>query len=371
MRDSTRNIIVGLTILVALAASMYGIVLLGKFPGVGLRQYKVSVIADNAAGVTSGAKVELNGVVVGQSNNPYLTRDPVSGKLVVKIELLIDSGVEIPSASTVTLARPASGVGQSYVQLWIVDAASPRLPQDGTAVIQATVAESGLIPKEIIDDIHVLRDTVRDKFGPAAENLGAAAKVLAEVAKDLHVLLAYNTPEAIEKADPNDPNRPLPNASTVIIRLETTVKSLQGLLTDQKLHEQVRESIQNIADASAQLKTILTKAQNSLGNVDSTLANANKAVDAIGGAATQATSTLASAQKDLSNITQKLVETLGQLQKSVKDVTEGSGTTGKLVTDPRLYEGLIDLSKSLKTTIEDLDFLIRKWTDEGLPLRLK
>ena len=62
---------------------------------------------------------------------------------------------------------------------------------------------------------------------------------------------------------------------------------------------------------------------------------------------------------------------MSQIEKSTRELTEGSGTTGKLINDPRLYDGLFDLSKSLKKTADDLDFLIQKWKDEGLDLRLK
>src|SRR5689334_18776254 len=113
MRDRTRNVIVGLTMLGALGVCMYGIVLLGKFPGVGISQYIIAVASSDAAGVTSGAKVELNGIVVGSSKAPHLSKD-ADGKMIVQLDLLIDSGIDIPSATEVTLARPSTGVGQSY-----------------------------------------------------------------------------------------------------------------------------------------------------------------------------------------------------------------------------------------------------------------
>ena len=41
------------------------------------------------------------------------------------------------------------------------------------------------------------------------------------------------------------------------------------------------------------------------------------------------------------------------------------------MNDPRLYDGLVDLTTSLKQTSDDLNTLIQKWKDEGLPLHLK
>ena len=65
--DKLRNILVGLTMCVALAVLMYGIMLLGKTPSwSALTPYSVTLIAPNANGVTGGTKVDLNGVNIGQ-----------------------------------------------------------------------------------------------------------------------------------------------------------------------------------------------------------------------------------------------------------------------------------------------------------------
>jgi hypothetical protein len=41
------------------------------------------------------------------------------------------------------------------------------------------------------------------------------------------------------------------------------------------------------------------------------------------------------------------------------------------VNDPRLYDGLVDLTKSLQSTLDDLNVLIRKWREEGVKMQLK
>ena len=81
--------------------------------------------------------------------------------------------------------------------------------------------------------------------------------------------------------------------------------------------------------------------------------------------------TLTATQREIQRVSQQLVEALGQIEKSSRELTEGNGTTGKLVNDPRLYESLIDLAASLHKTVDDLDFLVQKWKDEGVNLRLK
>jgi ABC-type transporter Mla subunit MlaD len=357
--ERPRNVIVGLTILVALALCMYGIVLLGKLPVFSVRQYLVTLETENSNGVGAGARVELLGVQIGQVRSSYLTQD-AAGKQVVNAQLLINPEVDIPDTAYAVLARPVAGVGSPSVQISVAAGSTRMLAKDGSATMKAVASDGGLIPKEVFDDIRVLK-----------EDISVLAHELTTVARDLHVLLAYTPPEALANANPSDPNAPRANASTVIIRLDRTIASLHTLLTDPQLQGNVKSAAQNISDAAGHLKGTLEKLDSTLGAANGTFTSISNAAGSFGGAATQAAVTLQATQKDIAAVAQKLVETLSQLDKSIKDITQGSGTTGMLVKDARLYEGILDLSRSLKSTVEDLDFLINKWKDEGLPLKLK
>jgi ABC-type transporter Mla subunit MlaD len=344
--EKTRNTLVGITMLVALGLLMYGILLLGKAPTIGgTSPYNVTLTAPNANGVASGAKVDLNGVHVGSVKRVSLQKD-AAGKLVAQITLQIDGGTDVPGTATATLSK--AQIGASYVSINVTDAAGPNLPKDGSATLPAETGDSGFIPKDVRD------------------NVAALSSQLEKVAADLHMLLAYNTPEAIEAAknDPTIKDKPVDNVSTLVIRLNRTMKSLESLLADPALHEQIRTIAKNLSDSSGQLK-------NTLASIETTVKNADKTVTRFGDAAGQAADTLAVTQKQILKVTEKLVDTLDQIEKTTRQLAEGPGTTGKLMNDPRLYEGLVDLSKSMKTTVDDLDFLLKKWKDEGVNLKLK
>jgi ABC-type transporter Mla subunit MlaD len=368
MQERSRNFVVGLTFIVAIGLFMYGIFMLGKFPG-SIHEYQVTLLTPDANGITTGSKVELNGVYAGQVASSWLITDP-QGKLMANIRLRILTEIDIPEKSTASLQRPV-GVGNPYVSL-IASDAKGKLAKDGTATLTASISDSSsLIPPSVFEDIHVLK-----------EDLSVLSHQLTTVAQDMHTLLVYTPPEAVDKADPNDPNRPKVNASTMIIRLDHTVASLQELLGDPKLQSNVKSAVQNIAEASAQLKETLSKVDAVVANANSAITNANTAVgsmsksitgaaDAFGGVATQASTTIDSTKKQIDKVSQQLIETLSQLEKTTRELSEGKGTTGKLINDPRLYDGLLDLSKSLKSTVDDLDFLLNKWKDEGVNLHLK
>ncbi len=295
-------------------------------------------------------KVDLNGVGVGEVTSVSLTKQ-ADGTLGANVVLSIDGSVDIPKDSTASFGKGYVG-SSTYCSIAANNAKGPTLPHDGSAILQATPVDSGLIPQGVFSDIHLLKVDLSD-----------LSLQLTGVAKDMHALLAYSPPDAVDKADPNDPRCPQENISTMVIRLNRTIKNLDGLVGDATLQKQVREIFQNMSQSTAQLKTTLQ-------NVDATMKNADRTVTQFGSAATQATATVQSTQAQILRVSEKLVTTLDQLQRTVQQVSDGNGTTGKLIRDPRLYDGILDLSKSLKTTVDDLDFMLKKWRDEGVNLHL-
>ncbi len=373
MTDRVRNITVGLTILIALVVFMYGIFLLGKGPHLSTaHQYPVMLITPNANGVATGDKVLLAGIQVGQVESADLATNTATGAMEAHLGLLINQDVNLPGNTIASITRSATGVGTPTVDLTAegtpaagapATSAPAALAKDGSAKIIVTSVETnplaGLIPQSVFDDIHALK-----------QNLGGAANGLTTVSQDLHILLAYTPPEMLENIPPGEKNPPHENASTAIIRLDRTIAGLQKLVDDPVLQDHVRQAVANIDAASAQFKTTLDKIQTLANNANGAIGSISGAADSIKGAATRASDFLGDAQRDFDHVSAQLVATLGGLDKTLNEIADGKGTTGKLVNDPRLYEGLVDLSASLKKTSEDLDSLVKKWEAEGMGVHL-
>ncbi len=361
MTDRSRNLIVGLTILVATIVLLTGMSLLGKIPSFGGgKLYKVTLVADDANGVTQGSSVNLNGYQVGSVTSVQLTVN--SNRLGARIVVELDPSIQIPANATARLSKPITGVGSPEVDLKGIDM-SKTLPQDGSAILVALPGDAGLIPDSTIALANSALSRLDKGIEPTLQQITSSARQIDTAARDLHVLLDYAPPEAVDAANPNDPNRVRENVSTAIVRIDRMAKSLQELLADPTLQGQVRLAVQNISDASTQLKSTLQK-------VDAVVDSAQVGISAIGAAATQASSTFQVTQKEISRVSQSLVEVMAQLQKTTQQLSEGSGTTGRLINDPRLYDSLLDLTKSLKSSSDQLDFLLKKWKDEGVNLHL-
>jgi ABC-type transporter Mla subunit MlaD len=356
LSERTRNSIVGLTILIALVGLMWGIFVLGMLPAIGhKRPYTLTLVTTNANGIASGGKVDLNGVNIGQVTDVKLVANN-DQEMVAHVILQIDGETNIPASSQAILGRPTAGIGNAFVSILASNAKPPLLAHDGSATLNAVPADASLIPASVIKNIDELQ-----------KNISGLAVELTTVARDLHGLLATAPPDLVDAPpDPNNPTatRPTDNISTVVIRLNRTVASIQSLLGDPALQKNIRTVVQNMADASAQLKTTLD-------NVNKTLATANTTVGTFNNAATRASDTLDVTQTQIVKVSERLVTLLDSLDKTTREITTGKGTTGRLISDPKLYEGLVDLSTSLKNTVNDLDFIIQKWKDEGIKFNLK
>ena len=348
--ERTRNLAVGLTMIVALIMLMYGILLLGKGPAwLGKRPYLVTVDASDANGLMPGSKVNLQGVPVGQVKSVSLITT-ATNTLAAKVLLNIDSSVNIPANASVSIGKGYVG-STSFVTIY-GGGGGALLPHDGTGVLTASSADNGLVPREVFDDVHQLK-----------VDLSGLTMQLTQVAKDMHALLVPLSPETIDHPKPNDPTAAPENISTMVTRLSRTIKSLEDVIGDPKVQGQVRDIVKNLADSTDHLKGTLAK-------IDTAVDRAGGTIDKFGTAATQASDTLSVAQKQVLLVSEKLITTLDQLQKTTRQISEGNGTTAKLINDPRLYDGLVDLSKSLRGTVDDLDLLVKRWNDEGLGIHL-
>ena len=331
----------------ALAGIMFGIFVIGAFPNMhAVKPYRVTLLAKNASGAAAGNRVDFNGVGIGVVTGVDLQAD-LRG---VKIYLNIDDWAVVPVNAVGYVAKP--NFGSPFVTLAVPPATTSApstgpavayLPKDGSAVIAAFAADTGFIPQNVLDHVNAI--------GQSVETL-LEKKTLAEYEKE-------------------DPQTRVANLSVLIQRLDRDARGVDQLIGDPKVQENFKQTLENIREVTADLRAAMKK-------IDSTVTKADAAIDQIkttagqiGTAATQAGATMDTTRTEILKTTQRLAEVLASIQKSTDAIAGGKGTAGLLVNDPRLYEGLVDMSRSLKTTTDDLKVLIQKWTDEGLVLKLK
>jgi phospholipid/cholesterol/gamma-HCH transport system substrate-binding protein len=351
--ERVRNIAVGLTMLVALIVLCIGISMLGTFSTLAKGSpYEVTVLAENANGLSPDTKVDLNGVYIGSIKSVALDSDGHK----VRIVLAIDHGVRIPGNVSVEIGRPT--IGAPYITLLARDQPTtmPNVPDDGTALIKSAKSESGPIPQDVFDSVQRLSKSLQELSGK-----------LALVSDDMHELLRQR-PTA--EVDNTDPNHPLANISTLVQRLDSTTHSIDKLVGDPKLQEQAKTLVANLSTASQDIKQIVHDARESGINANIAFKNLGDAGSKFSVAATQATNLVENANRQIIPVTEKLVDVLATLQKTLTAISDGKGTAGRFVQDPKLYEGLVDVTNELKGTIDDMHALVREIRENGVAIHL-
>lgn len=344
--ERARNSIVGLTMLAAMAAMMGGIFVIGSFPNLrAVKPYQVTLLAQDASGVNAGNRVFFNGVGIGVVTGVDLQPDLLG----VRIYLNIDDWAKVPSNAVGYVVKP--NFGSQFIKIAVPrGATAPRtgpamayLSKDSKAEIRAYLEDTGFIPQTSLERAN----TVLDRVNAALEK-----KTLAEFDKE-------------------DPQTRVANLSILLQRLERDAQGVDQLLGDPKMQQNIKQIVENVRAITDDLREKMKKIDGTMVKADAAIDQINKTAGQIGVAATQAGSTMETTRVELLKTTQRLAEVLASVQKSTDAIAAGKGTAGLLVNDPRLYEGLVDMSKSLKTTTDDLKVLVQKWTDEGLVLKLK
>ncbi len=348
LKDRTRNIIVGLTFIVAAVAFVAGIFFLGKLPAVGPHApYRVTVVAPNAAGLSSGDVVSLNGVTVGTVSDVFLPPHYASAD----IRLSIYQKYHLPSNTVAQIGTRT--IGTSYVTLMVPQpAATANLPENGTAIIHGSSASSSLIPNSVVENFTAIKS-----------DFGRLSAKLDRVADDLHALLKPAGLSTVQPSGKALPSADSDNISALIQRLNVTIASFNRLMTDKTLRSQIREIVANAATSSRELKTILARLNGTLTRANATLASAHSAAANVGAVAL-------SARRKIAAVSVHLTDLLEHLDSITQSIAAGHGTAGRLVQDPRLYNALLDLTHQLKGTVNDLHALIKQIQAKGVKLNL-
>ncbi|MDH7570160.1 MAG: MlaD family protein, partial [Armatimonadota bacterium] len=183
------------------------------------RSYTVTVIFDNALGLSKGAKVRMAGVDVGVVGDITLTPDNRA-----RVPLLIEKGRQIPEGSVFTIASGAL-IGEKYVD--IAPGAS------GTALKPDTVVEGPQVKKPFqIEEVG-----------------GEVSKLIADfqgIAKNLNVVLGNPRLQ-------RDLVQAIAHLAAATARAQEMLAGANAVVA--RNQSQVDRAMRNLVEASAELRT--------------------------------------------------------------------------------------------------------------------
>ena len=321
MTSRSRNILVGVVVLFSMAALGWMILRFSNntFASVFSKGLEFRITADRADGVSPGSTLFYLGVPVGQVTD--VRRIPDNTGVVMQARL--NSNEQVPS-NVIGYIRPSSALSMAAGISMETDGppAGQLLPPGGE--VKAFNKNQGLVPPEFTD----LARSVRDRQ-----------------------LVAHVDEAVVEVRDQ-------------VRKAGQVMESLNKLVGDPKVRDDLTAAIaglkttsDNLQKFSGNLEAVSGETTETLKQVRTTLADGGKRFDDL--------------SKQIGDRLHQIGELMDRFNAIATKVDKGQGTMGALVSDARLYESLVDTSKTMNLTIGDLRRLVEQWEQEGFTLKLK
>ena len=320
MTSRSRNILVGLVVLFAMVALGWMILRFSNnsFASLFSKGLEFRITADRADGVSPGSALTYLGVPVGQVTE--VRRSPDNAGVVMQARL--NSGEQVPS-NVVGFIRASSALSMAAGISLETEGGPAAQPLPPNGEVKAFNRNQGLVPPEFTD----LARSVRDRQ-----------------------LIAHVDEAVVEVRDQ-------------VRKVGQVMESLNKLVGDPKVRDDLTSTIasikatgDNLQKFSANLQTVSGETTETLKQVRTSLADGSKRFDEL--------------TRQIGDRLTQIGELMDKFNGIAAKVDKGQGTMGALVNDARLYESLIDASKTMNLTIGDLRRLVQQWEEEGVALRL-
>jgi len=357
--ERRRNLLVGLFMIIALAGVAVLIVLFGEMPDwlVGARAYHVHVYFGQLRGLTIGTDVEMGSIRVGRVGDIQRRNvdDPALG---VDVTLHIQEQYAVPQDAIARVHEAPLGFGRTVVVLDVRRAAAGQfVPRDGSAVLEGELVSAfdQLIPPDVVMTLQ-----------RSARQIGDLAEALTPVADDLHELFVKRS---VEQVDTDQTGQVIPNLYTAVHRLNASLKHFNEVLGDPEVKSNLRVAISN-------LRTVTEDARVAVRDLQAFASKAEVVADDVRDITSTLSSTATRTDQQLDVIGRKIIENadklsrvLDHLDQAARGVSQGDGTAGRFVNDPRLYESLVLTTQRLNEAIADLQSLVRDWREKGVAIK--
>ena len=360
MKEKTRNFLAGLTVLVGLALLGAMILIFQELPGFLQVGYKLQIHFWAAGRLEPGSDVLLAGQRIGRVTDiDFTDGDSRKG---VNVTVLINSDVDVPGNVNAYLAGRSFGGGM------VIDLRTPGkdrlgpdgkplewLPRDGSAVIEGKpAASSGFLPAQMTQDI------------------SAAAKAIARLSDKLE---AFLTPPAAASqptpttgpAEPAEPH----TIFTTLAKLNRALDAFNKTLGDPENQANIKSSLAKLDSALGSFNDAAQAARDAMVDVRKMVATAKGTLADISGAAKGSAKRFDDLAGKLMDDADQLNKVLTSLHRTAVKLEGSEGSAGKLLNDPKLYNGLVDATDQLTKTLEELSTLLADWKANGVKMKLK
>jgi len=342
MKESSRNLLVGLFVVLAFGALGVLMVWFGEAPDwLRTNEWTLRIVdVKNLRGVGPGSPVKLNGVEIGRvAGIDFRNRErPDQG---VEINARIKSVYEVPRGAYAKVYGATLGIGSGQVDIVMEPGADLTPIDQDDAVITGRMSSmiGEIINKEMVNSVQRTVESIgrfMDSADPVAQNLAAVL-------------------EERKLADVDRPGGPQPNLSTLIERVDRFMANLDEVIGDDQVQEDVKGSMRELKAATEEVRQLLAM----WGDETKRLAdNANDGIDMT--------------ERKIGAFFQQLMAVLGHLNETSQDlariargIQQGKGTAGLLARDDRLYESAVLTLQRLDRVLANMEHITGKVVEDG------
>lgn len=378
MPPRTRELKVGLLILIAFAVLAVGVFLIGEKNNLFSRKNRYFIQFSSAGGLKQGNPVQLNGVDVGTVERIILPQNPAEEHIRVWISVDREYAERIrgPRAGTPRSKNPPSEariktlglLGDKFIEL---SSGAPEYP---------VIPDQGEIPAAQPTNVDALLASGEDVMDNVVEISASLSTILGRMERGEGLLGELTTD--------SEPGRRLRNSiigtSESLERIATKIETGEGplprLLNDRRMADRLASSLDRFENILAQAQTGpgllpgLLNDPSTRRQFDDTLATLNQmARDLQGFTADLETSDallprLVNDEEYGREITAKVNEIVNRLNEISVKISEGEGTAAKLINDPQIYQAVNDIIIGVNES-RVLRWLIRNRQKKGIEKR--
>jgi phospholipid/cholesterol/gamma-HCH transport system substrate-binding protein len=345
-----RRFRVGLVVLLAIAAFMVGIFMVGRRASIFTRKVDYLIHFTSASGLTTGNAVRLAGVTVGNVTEVALSETPGDSTVTVtvSVEKRMRSRIRTDTRASI---KTIGLLGDKYIELEGGSAASPEIPPGGEihAAQEAGIEKLLASGEGLLGDLTVIASSLKTILKRTEQGEGLIGE------------LTSNSKRGAELG--SNLNRTLKELSDTLARINSG-KSLAGrILVDEKYGRETGESLQaavgSAARALSKIADSVSRKDSAIGALLSDPESKTKLYALIDGVS-QAGVSLAHVGAQLEkgdgalplllhdeDFGRKFRSHLDSIAAHLDAITEkldrGQGALGKLINDPALYDAANDV----------------------------
>jgi len=318
---------VGIFVLLGIVVLTYFTFKVSKLGGIGEKGYNLTVDFETAAGLEPKANVKMAGVPVGKVEAIRLVGN--NARLVLRIQ----EGVQIPIDSVASIQTQGL-LGEKYVEILPGKDTSRMLPAGGR--VANTIPPANL--DEIIRKVSLISEDLRKFTQTLASTLGTeeGRKAVSDILRNVQ-----ETTEVLRTVVAGNEER----LNRILANVDTLSGDLRDISSANK--EDLRATIANLRAFSETLKTEGPGLARKLEEMS----------EQVSGAIGENRGNIRESIENLKNASAKLDNTLESASRVLARIDRGEGTLGKLVTDNTTVTTLNDTLDGINRFVRKTDAL--------------